>query len=332
MKHFPQSLAIWFTFLVCVIFILGSLWYYKGNQPESSKSDASTIEKDFFDKYVNIPKDALQPDDKTRQDVVTPVTNPSLETEEGKDDIEKDSTSGENSNQSEDSDIYEVSEDQVSKLWFDLRRDQSDLTLVETFVLALERFLSSGKIPQVVDNFPLVFITEEDFGFMQDEFRYGAEEFKVITLVLPKGFEKRVIFFIEESKNSYKVVRDLNVLPSYFGRWSDADGDYYFIGGDYLNKDIFTLDGMSALFGLVKNSQGVSFAKVEVQPLYDAVTYEEGNMLVIKGISKLPFFYNDIIDEGQSTEELYLVTGGESFSHIYKVIGDHGSIKLIEER
>lgn len=233
-----------------------------------------------------------------------------------------------------------VSEESLAKAWFDLRQGGYSEDNLNLFIDAMVEFLSTGSVPQIVDRFPLHLIDLTDFGFLQNVLRGpNGTNVNVITLVLPQSFndDRVYTFFAVDSKTNpqVSVVKGL-IVPTNFGVKSFGTEDYFFIGGEVLNEFLYTGKGSIGYYSVKVKDTSYELAEVftSSEGLHGSKIHQvNDNLIRISSEDEgfLPFFYNQIENEGQTTDDLFLVTQdlNNSYLYILEVVGGKVGATLV---
>lgn len=220
-------------------------------------------------------------------------------------------------------------EDSIAKGWFDLKSGKSNEEDLELLVNNMKAALLKGYNPQVVSNFPLDIVDNGVYGFQENILEDTDGELRLVTMVYPNISEQKTtvsLFVVKKSKvgSTVDFYESVGVVPANIGIQSEGSSSYYFIAGDFLDDKIYTEEGSSGIYVIYSDGGKLSLSDLSSSSiLIGGVDYSvNGKVLTLKGIPSTGtsvFFYNDIIDEGQSSDELSFVVEDANTSTTYAV-------------
>jgi hypothetical protein len=225
--------------------------------------------------------------------------------------------------------LGENREEDIAKMWFDLRGENASLDLMNMLVSSIAGELDKGIVPQVVARFPLSLIDSTDFGFQHNTLYTPEGSVNIITMVAPPTIsvgDRTVLFVTSEPElGAYKtdVYVDVDMVISNIGRAKVANDFYFFLGGEVFDESILTDNGSIGLLSVKtdgKSTEMVSFDS-SFDSLENTTSLLKDNAMYLQPDSKgfAPFFYTEVENEGQSTDELYLVTTGPDNTVMYEI-------------
>lgn len=230
-----------------------------------------------------------------------------------------------------------ISEESIAKAWFDVRQDDANEEQLQDLVSQIKSFLDSGRIPMVVDKFPLLLTDTESYGFQHNILWTPQYPINLITLVAPAKFsDLRVVTFVMAESNgdvSSFMRTDIGIIPSNFGRSSEGDSFYYIVGGDILNEDLFTNQASVGVFGVLSENGSVGLVEIEADTieLANAEVIEEDYILRVRPTTSFPvFLYNEFEYEGIPSDDLYLITSDSTESY-YKIGILEGKVGILND-
>lgn len=236
-----------------------------------------------------------------------------------------------------------VENERIAKLWFDIREGNRETKVLDDLLESFQNFLAYEEMPQIVDNFALQLLSDNEVGFSTKLIATGQGYINLITLVLPKDIENRVVTFYSYSVGETIYTgkfRGTNILPSYTGKQFHGESNYIFLGGDIIDQYLYTDNGSVGVYAIKITDRVVELVDLQdvVEDTLPSDLVYNGYNLEINGknYGTVPFFYNEMENEGEATDDLFLILESDDASDVYMVhIGSKGfeltKTKLEEE-
>lgn len=226
-------------------------------------------------------------------------------------------------------------EERLAKFWFDIREGDNSEETVNTFLSDMQTFLSSNSIPQVVYNFPISLMESTDVGFSKEILSTPQGVVSLITLVMPENVKNRVVnFYLYEAGDKVHtgLIKGTNSVPEYLGVQYVSGATYFYLGGTYLDDKLNTEDA-SMEFTVLKAGED----KVEVfvldgatiDPDLGTVEYTPVS-LILKSDTHQVYFYNELVNEGERTDSLYLVFENQEENKLFTPKQQNGTFSFEE--
>lgn len=324
MNAFHNRILVGITATVCVLIALASLLYYnKLSDAEAKETPSVSYNNGLGDipqetRPSPVPTDSSLTPTSSSVEALPSQTPPSV-SPKAEEEIVND-------------------EEALAKLWFDLRGNEPNPNILSKLIKGIKEELELGNVPQIVTNFPLNLIDETDFGFQENILRTADGKIDLLTLVVPATApsESRVITFVTKDSGSglkTEVRSDLKIVPSNFGRQKIGSEYYFFVGGPVVDSKIFSDKGSIGLYVIKASGSSESFVGFKEEDLNlkysDVLVSDEVLILAAEINGAAPFFYNEVENEGQTTDDLYVVTSSNEInSEMYIVEIESGLVNL----
>lgn len=231
-------------------------------------------------------------------------------------------------------------EDVLAKLWFDARQETATPSVVDELTDKLEKFLETGRLPQIVDKFPLVLATYDDYGFNVNQYSTYDGYINVITMVSPdiKKIDSRVTVFVQNVGDSFvtvKTIKGLNTIAADRGIIITKDSYRYLLAGDVLDKELYTANATIGMYGLEIKGKEVNLLDMDglTGSLQVAKVSANNKEVVYKSSSETAFFfYNEFKSEDVLEDSLYLIQETNDDSIMYKIDYTTEGVSLTKEK
>lgn len=334
MTNKNSKVVIVLTATSCSILIATSLWLYS---PDKVDEDKSTLIEEISSPIDNVAKEntSIPLDVTSGSAVLEDSTIKSDKSEVKTEEKEKGDVAAEvESSITNSMDSDEV----VARAWFNLKSDKGTSEDYTTFLKEMESFLNTGSIPQVVGSYSLIMAEESDYGFLQYQVETMTSVLNVITLVAPEisGVKDRTVLFVQKVDSDGKVsvssFKGLTVIPSEKGVILSG-GDYYFLfAGEVLGEEMYSVNGTCGVYGIKVSDDKVSLVNLDglMASGLEVSKSLGGAQVNFKSSESLSvYFYNTYQNEGQMSDQLYLVAESLETSTMYAV--NYEGIPLLKE-
>lgn len=323
MKLSKSNVGIIITLLLCVVVIVGSAVVY-GQKEKEYKAEKKAVEEQLVEDKGKIKMPSPVVDEKlSADDSVPSAVDKVVEKEPVPPPVTKES----------------VNEDErLAKLWFDLRQPESDGSQFPDLVSGLESYLKTGGTPQVISNFNLSLVSEEDYGFQEKSVRTDVGTVKLVTMLSPTSVEKNkrvTTFVVYEQGEGYNVSvwEDMNLVPFDIGYEVFGETFNIYVSGHVVNEDLFSEKGSVGFYALKYKDEAIEPVELtgfNVPNVDSSIVNGVLNLSSLDG-NVVPFFYIEYENEGESTGKLLLALESDQGSEVYSISQQNGKINLTLE-
>lgn len=215
-------------------------------------------------------------------------------------------------------------EESLAKEWFDIRESNNVLNL-DKFTEEMTALLSKGKMPQIVDNYPLTLIDTTSVGI--NTLTKYADDFEVtlVSVVLPEIYgDTRVLNFVQ-AITSDSVKANLVSKSDWVPQYMELQNKDVIVGGILIDDHMYTETDTTAIsvISLGKSPKFSDMAKTKLSEIGIKERVDNNTLyLTSEDGSRYVYLNEDFTDNPEEEAPLTMVIESTIDSLIYTMSWD----------